>query len=158
MGTGGGTIRGMGFFSRRDDDDTTATAVAVRPVEPPHPALRSLDALEAAPLPELAAAVLLAGFGDAVAGRSEYEFKVQQRIEAILAPSLGVEKPANVFRERNLWLLRDEAFQVLDRSCLVTVQNVGGNSGAHVMLTRRGRRALDSSDVAAWIDAPADPR
>ena len=135
----------MGFFRRDDDDSRTGAASVATPIEPPHPALASLDALSAAPLADLATAVLVAGLSDQTAWNSEYEFEIEQRVFAFTGG------------DRNeLTMLLEEALQALERSLLIRVSHIG-NSSPHVGLTRRGRRALDSGAPQDWLDLPRDP-
>ena len=131
----------MGLFSRNE-----AAAPASPVAAPPHPALASFDALAAAPLPELATAVLLAAFGDRSPRDRFNAFDLLQQIERTTGGGIP---------EVNL--LVEEALGVLERSLLVVVDYGGSNSRPHLALTRRGRRALESGAPERWIDVPPDP-
>jgi hypothetical protein len=132
----------MGIFSRKDADDALP-AVAVAP---PHPALATFDALAAAPLDELATAVLLAAFGDRDPRDRYNAFELLESIEGLTGG--GVPE---------INLLVEEALGVLERSLLVVVDYGGSNARPYLALTRRGHRALESGSPERWIDVPPDP-
>jgi hypothetical protein len=50
----------------------------------------------------------------------------------------------------------NESVDVLQRSLLVYFLHAA-NASPEMVLTRRGRRALDSGVVERWMDVPADP-
>lgn len=144
----------MGLFGRRDQADPRAAEPAPPPA-PVHPALASADAMVAASPADLAAALLVLGFGDQEAGASRYGGDVNRLVHEAIGAAEGRDGFA-VFQERGLGALLEEGFGVLERSLLVT-RTWTGNTEPYVAATRRGRRALDSGDPAAWMDVPADP-
>lgn len=142
----------MGLFGRRDQDDAPAQAP---PPAPAHPALASADALLAASPADLAAALLVLGFADQEAGASRYGGDVNRLAHEAIGAAEGRDG-FKVFQERGLGPLLEEGFAVLERSLLITRSWIGNNE-PYITATRRGRRALDSGDPAAWMDVPADP-
>jgi hypothetical protein len=132
----------MGLFSRNEAAEPAPPVAAA----PPHPALASFDALAAAPLHELATAVLLVAFGDRSPRDRFNSFDLVQQIERMTGGGIP---------EVNL--LVEEALGVLERSLLVVVDYGGSNSRPHLALTRRGRRALESGAPERWLDVPPDP-
>jgi hypothetical protein len=132
----------MGLFSRKDAPDAAPPVAAA----PPHPALATFDTLAAAPLQDLATAVLRVAFGERSPGDRFNLFELLEQIDGMTGGGIP---------EVNL--LVEEALGVLERSLLVVVDHGGSNSRPHLALTRRGRRALESGAVERWIDVPLDP-
>ena len=132
----------MGFFSRNDAADDAPAVAAV----PPHPALESFEAMTAAPLDELATAVLVAAFGDRDPLDRFGLFDLLQSIDGFTGGGIP-----------EINLLAEEALGVLERSLLVIVDYGGSNARPRLALTRRGRQALESGAPERWIDVPEDP-
>ena len=140
----------MGLFSRDDDD---------RPAgPPPHPALGSLDALLAAPLRDLSAAVFLVACAGGTADISTPVSSGSQAtlaVAEVLAARPGETRKAGKFVPE-LLLPVEEAAQVLAGSGLIITKQRGSTDLAWY-LTRRGARAIAAPDPSAWISAPAHP-
>lgn len=132
----------MGLFSK---DDTPAF------VGPVPPALTSLEALAAAPLHELAAAILLAGLRDEQPTTTDPASAagVVLKVADVLAEQPGETRRASQLVPE-LQLLVAEGIQVLERALLVrTLQR--GSTDLALHLTRRGRAALDGGDLTAVL-------
>lgn len=147
----------MGIFSRRDKEDEPHAPAAVS--APPHPALASADAFATADLGDLAAAVLLLCFRGKEPGQSRYSSEVDDEIRDLIGAAEGIDGMMDrikLFNQPHMVTVTEEALRVLDRSLLVNRSYVGTNRGAHLVLTRRGHRAL-AGDPRAWIDVPPEP-
>ncbi len=135
----------MGLFNRKDAPPEPTPAAAAP--SPPHPALASWDALTAAPLEQLATAVLLAAFAGRDPGARPLSFEVIQEIER----HTGAPIP-------QINLLVEEALDVLSRSLLIHVDYGSSNARPWLALSRRGVAALASGDPARWMDVPPAPQ
>lgn len=144
----------MGIFGK-DRDEVASTAV----VEAPHPALASLEAFRDAPLEQAAAAVLVWGFADAKPWTQIQSSDLTLRAQELFGPATGLKgsKLLMHMQDRQFGLVMVESIDVLARSLLVHVVEVGSSVGVNLTLTRRGRRALDSGTPERWMDVPVDP-
>jgi hypothetical protein len=126
-------------------------------MSPPHRALASLETLAAAPLDDAAGAILLLAFGEGEApGSSILASQMTLRAQELLGPATGLKggKLLRHFQDMGLQMVINESVQALERSLLV-YRIPGGTTT--VVLTRRGRRALDSGRPERWVDVPAEP-
>ena len=147
----------MGLF-RRDDDDAPTAAATAPAAAPPHPALASLEAFAAAPLDQAASAILVLAFSGEEHGSSLRTSQVTQRAQDLLGPATGLKgtKLLMHFQDMDLQTVINEGVDVLQRSLLVYLLHTS-NATPEMVLTRRGRRALDSGAPERWVDVPADP-
>ena len=146
----------MRLFSRdRDEDALLAPPVAV---DPPHPALASVEALEAGSLADTGAALLLPAFEDEPYFHSLHASEIRRDVDELIGPATGLKgvKLLQHLQDRDVQVIVNESLQILEQSLLVIVME-SGNATPLVILTRRGRRALDSGALERWIDVPADP-
>jgi hypothetical protein len=136
-------------------DKEAAPAAAAPPAAAPlHPCLASLDAFESASLADLAAGVLLAGVApslDANGAASHDDVEVAVK-DAVSAAAGLTQHHGQEFTDRGLRKVVAEGVQVLEHSCLVRIWSQGSNPA--VIITRRGRRAIDEGDPAPYIVAP----
>jgi hypothetical protein len=135
------------------DDDGD---LVLGPVSPPHPSLASLDAFENASLRDLATGVLLAGVGpqlDANGAASQDDIEVAVK-DAVSAAAGLTQHHGQEFSDRGLRRVVDEGIQVLEHSCLVRLWTQGSNPA--LIITRRGRAALDSTDPQQFIVVPGE--
>ena len=145
----------MGIFSRDQQDEAAPAANATAP----HAALASPEAFRDAPLEEAAAAVLVLGFGDARPWAQIQRDDITMRAHELFGPAAGLKgsKLLMYLQERLFGLVESEALDVLQRSLLIHISDMGGGQSANLTLTRRGRRALDSGEPERWMDVPAAP-
>ena len=147
----------MGLFRRDEDKAEPAGTNASAPV-PPHSALASLETLAAAPLAAAASAILLLAFTDEEPGSSLRTSQITLRAQELLGPATGLRggKLLMHFQDMGLPTVVNESVGVLQRSLLVYLLH-SGIPTPEMVLTRRGRRALDSGVLERWMDVPADP-
>ncbi len=131
----------MGLFGGRDE-----------PVDvPPLAALGSLDALNAADLPELAEACLVVG----LRGKEVSAQPVSSNAQIVLKLAKVLEaQPGETRREKELipalHQLVAEGVQVLEHSRLIRLLQ-RGTSDPDIYLNRRGAAALASADPRSFI-------
>jgi hypothetical protein len=139
----------MPLFGRRE----TSTLPPLERAADLHPALASPQAFADAPLADVATAILLAGgLGERDLGRSVHSSEVFERVKLALGPD-----GRRAFGALALDQVVDEALAALEHSLLIVRHWTTADQALAVRLTRRGRRALDSGDVAAWVHVPAEP-
>jgi hypothetical protein len=145
----------MGLF-RRDDDTPESGGTTASAADPPHRALESLNTLAAAPLQEAASAIMLLAFAVDEPGDACLTSQITLRAQDVLAPATGLSgtKLLMHFQNMGLQTVINESVEVLQRSLLVYALRPDAEM---IVLTRRGRRALDSGVLERWMDVPADP-
>jgi hypothetical protein len=137
----------------RNKDKRAAANAALRAEEAANAALRAeVERLEALPMAQLAAEVMVKGFEQFGPYHSETAYSVAEKY----APEGSY--PYGADRDR-LYQVVGEAIQVLEHQSLIWVSHVNeSRHGVHYALTRRGRAALEDNAVEqALRGASAEP-